>query len=45
MTSRDYSNKIIKKNAWEQIVLIFFKEGYTEEKIKVLGVYSFILIS
>lgn len=39
MTSRDYSNKIIKRNAWEEIVLIFSEEGFTEEKKKVLGMY------
>jgi len=39
MTSRDYSNKIIKRNAWEEIVLIFSEEGCTEEKKKVLGMY------
>lgn len=43
MTSRDYSNKIIKRNAGEEIVLIFSK-GCTEEKKKVLGMYYFILI-
>jgi len=32
MTSRDYSNKIIKRNAWKEIVLIFSEEGCTEEK-------------
>ena len=45
MTSRDYSNKIIKRNAWEEIVLIFSEEGCTEEKKKVLGMYYFILIT
>jgi len=45
MTSRDYLNKIIKRNAWEEIVLIFSEEGCTEEKKKVLGMYYFILIT
>jgi len=32
MTSRDHSNKIIKRNAREEIVLIFSEEGCTDEK-------------
>lgn len=41
MKNRDYSNKLIKKNAWEEIVLIFCGTDDTEEKKKNLGKYFF----
>ncbi|XP_072375515.1 uncharacterized protein [Diabrotica undecimpunctata] len=37
MTNSEYSNKIIKKNAWEEIVLIFCHNEDTDEKKKILG--------
>jgi hypothetical protein len=32
MARRNYSNKIIKRNAWEEIVLVFSEEGYRKKR-------------
>lgn len=44
-TSRDYSNKITKRNAREGIVLIICEQDDTEERKKVLGRYFYLLNS
>ena len=39
MTSSEYSNKISKRKAWEEIVLIFSDPSDTEERKKFHGKY------
>jgi len=46
MTSRDYSNKIIKRNAWEEMVLIFCEEEKIQKKKRkfLVGIILFELL-
>ncbi|XP_050666968.1 uncharacterized protein LOC126966741 [Leptidea sinapis] len=37
LNSKDYSNKILKRRSWEELVLIFCKNDDSEEKKKNLG--------
>lgn len=37
MESPDYSNRILKRRSWEELVEIFSEAGDSEEKKKVLG--------
>lgn len=37
MTSSEYSNRTLKRNAWEELVLVFSHVEDTEDKKKNLG--------
>lgn len=37
INSKEYSNKIIKRRSWEELVLIFCSNNDSEEKKKNLG--------
>lgn len=42
MSSPDYSNRILKRNAWEELVLMYSNDGDSEEKKKTLGKFHLI---
>jgi hypothetical protein len=43
MASTEYSNKVSKRRAWEEIVLIFSDSGDGDDKKKILGTYTLLI--
>lgn len=44
MELSDYSNRVIKRRNWEEIVEIFCEAGDSEEKKKAIGKFIFLII-